>query len=356
MNVRSLNYGDWNVLQSRMGDGATERDWRAWLIACSVWMINGEIILGDRSAPRIVYKTVRSLPRSALGALYYNVMGLVHRFHEAADLIEAFSYETTSRQLWKQVGLRYREASGIPGSDTLGNNALQQVWVLINTLEDDRLDKLHAWECAKLIASTHAYKAVRRMSQSEQTHLDYERQRRQEVMDRAYWKSKGYLVDTPEFKSANQMLRVKSADELMDEYKRWVSGEQDWHDQVVAEYKGKIKAAMLAEADRIRRINEEYNREIQALGLPESTPGIVGYTADQVQEILERAHRPGAMRGARQIKNDDQKFRNFERFLAPKEIPSNLSVADVFRSKSDGPSLDERIANRQVKLDPRERK
>lgn len=351
LSLRSPGPSDFFLLGNRLDQSALENDWKAWTVASQVWMAAGQTILGDQLAEREVYNTLRSLPSKALGTLFYLVLGLTRRTHEAVERIEAFCYEDMSRYLWRQVGRDLLKVSGLHGSEHLGINTVQQIWISLNLLEDDRERRKNDWECAKLVASVQAYKAIRQMGQQERTHLNHEQQRRQEVMDRSYYKAKGYSVDEGETTSDGVMWKSKSKDELADEYRRWVEGEMDFHDKVVVGYKNKIRGAMFAEQDRIRALNEQYQAQVEDLELPETAPAIVGYTQEQITAIL--AERNDRYRGGTPVYFEDKKFRTFRRHIEPPEAASNMSFQEAFApEQSDRPSLDEQVALREREQRP----
>lgn len=347
ISVRSPNVTDFFVLQNRVGPLATEHQWRAWMVATCTWMVDGQVILGHQAAARFVYRTLHDLPRNTLVMLFHLVLGLVSRTRRAVDLVEAFGYESGSRALWYQIGGRFEEVSGFPN---IGRNVIQQIWVALNEAEDARIQRHNAWECAKLTAAPHANKAIKKMNQTDENRRSEEDQRRQEVMDRAYYKAKGYKLSEKDAIAGDGIrFRSKSRDELAEEYKAWVRGEQDFHDQVVADYKRKIREGMAREIDGIREQQEDFDRKVNQLQLPASAPQVVGYSASQVREILTQRG-GGRLAQQRQVLPDGKRFRNYNRFIKPDEKPSNFTAGEVFRSEGNTQDLNRRIAQRRPQL------
>lgn len=344
---RSPSPTDFFLLSNRMAADALEKDWKAWTVAQLVWMADGQIVLGDQRAERELFKTFQQMPFLALNSLFHIVVGLTQRMRDAVERIEAFCYEDLSRYMWKQIGLNLTDVSGIPNIGRLGFNSVQQIWISVNQLEDERQQQRSDWECAKLVASVHSYKSIKKMSQQERIHLDHEKQRRQEVMDRTYYKAKGYKVDEESSSSDGVVWKSKSKEQLADEYRRWVEGEMDFHDRVVEDYKNRIRSGMIAEQERIRALNEQYQREVDELQIPDTAPAIVGYTQEQMLEIL--AQKNDRYRGGTPVYFEDKKFTTFNRHIAPRETPSDLNFKQVFGEQSDSPSLDEQIAMREQK-------
>lgn len=350
--LRSPSAADFYLLNNRLGNDplATEQQYKAWTVATCTWMVDGQVIIGHQGAARKVYNMIFELPKHAMSVLFYQVFGLLTRARRSIDYIEAYSYEMSSRALWRQIGSNFESVSGIPGIETTGRNVVQQIWAAQNEAEDERIEQLNAWERAKMIAAPHAYKAIKRMNQSEEVRRDEEEQRRQEVMDRAYYRAKGYAIRDDEPIAANGLrFRSKSRDELAEEYKAWVRGEQDFHDQVVADYKRKIREGMMREIEAIHEQQEEFDRQVGQLQLPASAPQVVGYSAAQVREILSQRG-GGRLAQQRQVLPDGKRFRNFNRFIKPDEKPSNFTANEVFRSEGNTQDLNRRIAQRRPQL------
>lgn len=350
--LRSPSAADFYLLNNRLGNDpmATEQQYKSWTIATCTWMIDGQVIIGHQGASKHVYNMIFELPRYALSVLFYQVFGLLSRARRTIEYIEAYSYEMSSRALWRQIGTSFEEVSGIPGIETTGRNVVQQIWSAQNEAEDERIQQLNDWERAKMIAAPHAYKAIKRMNQTEEVRQMEEEQRRQEVMDRAYYRFKGYKMSEKEPIAGNGLrFRSKSRDELAEEYKAWVRGEQDFHDQVVTDYKRKIREGMRNEIEAIQRQQEEFDREVSQLQLPASAPQVVGYSASQVREILTQRG-GGRLAQQRQVLPDGKRFRNYNRFIKPDEKPSNFTAGEVFRSEGNTQDLNRRIAQRRPQL------
>ena len=101
--LRSLDQADWLLLEYRT-EGLTQKDWKAWCVATSIWMVNGSVLFEDETATYRLYETLKEMPSAALDKLYSALNGLMRRVNAASNIIEAFLYENESRSLWKTQG------------------------------------------------------------------------------------------------------------------------------------------------------------------------------------------------------------------------------------------------------------
>lgn len=356
---RSLGPGDLFLLRSRVGKG-TDRDWRLWALAQSIWLMDGYVLLGNPNVvPRLV-RTLAQLPRGAQEILSSIMMGLFARQTRALDAIEAYSYEIESRNKWVAYsGQLPGHRTGIPGAEHLGLNYVQQMWAFFNAFEDQRLKSENLWEGFKFATNPHAPKGVQKIDQRDQQVRRNERSRRQGVMDRFYYERVGVL--TPRKKGEKQevpedkfFFQSKSVDELADEMHRWVTGQDDEHDKIVKAYKKHITERYENE-EQEREARRQQLKEIQTQMENEVGPTrLVGYTPDQLEAI-----RPGLkdkMRGARVVYDGPpQRDYLYSRYLERTEEPGLLESRDGVLTSPEVPSdLLDMITDRQVPFDVRE--
>ncbi len=351
-NLRSLSSGDMFLLRSRVGFGLAE-DWRLWMIASSIWMVDGISLLEETHSAVRMMTSLRRLPRSVRDILYSVVLGLFNRQQQAQEGAEAYSYEILSRYHWSSYGCKWLEkASGVPGAERLGLNAVQSTWIALNVFQDQKEQRDLIWESAKLVASAQSPKGVKKLDQHDKDTAEREKGRRQQVMDRFFYYRKG-LVDvegrSPDGGKAYE-VGPKTVEQLEDEMKRWVTGEYDWHDAVVAEYKHQAGVRMKAEEDaRIHRLEalqrESVRRERE---LPTVTTPLVGYKAEDLQRIL-RDRQQGPV-GARRVHiNEKDRQWHYERYLAQPESPGLLQESGGRLVEVQPESeLDRQLADRQV--------
>lgn len=303
--LRTLSPGDLFLLKSR-ASGLPEGDWQHWAIASSIWMVDGYNLLEERNYTPRLYDMVRRLPRQVRRILYSTVIGLFSRAEKAGEGVESYLYEESSRSRWRMMGkTKFGAHLGVPGSESLGSNFVQQIWTAFNQVEDERFASERQWDGFKLVASTHAPKGVQKMDTKDKQRSREEDARRQSVMDRYYYYRAGLVDEEGYRKDRNRDLegavihQPKTADQLSDEMRRWVEGDQDQHDMIVENYKNQITARREAEGlEREQRrvaLQEELTRREDADMEPMQ---MVAYHPDQLAQILAD-RKAGSGRGRR---------------------------------------------------------
>jgi len=287
--LRSLSDGDLFLLRQRATYDSDE-NFRRWLLAMSTWMVNGQVLLEDPNAAYACFKRYKNLRPSHLQMLVGVTRSLMAKQNSLYDLMEAFCQESISRSLWRQTGGSYPSASfsGLPTSK-LGMSPIQRFWVSHNIVEDIREKTEAEWSHAKLVASAMAPKGIEQLNAKETTLKEAERERKQDMLDRTYYKWIGYLksdgttkdVDVPVFRQAS------TPDELAEEMRKWVSGELDFHDRVVADYKKSVLEAYEREMEARKRSLEEVTQELEENGEDPTAIKLVGYTLEQLRDRVQ---------------------------------------------------------------------
>lgn len=364
LGVRSLSENDLSLLRVVAKEGGT--DWPNQIAAASIWMVNGMPLLESHPySIQIARELLTNSHKSVVRGVFSQAVSFFARMKEANRYFEAFLYEEESRRLWKGTNngtFPIWTQSGLPGLDRLGMNSFQTSWTQWNRSEDDRDDDAYQWSLTKILVSVQSSKGAKKLDGKDKTRINAEKERRTQVQDRAYYRYVGAIDDEGKetLHPAVQVHQPRSASELSEEMRRWVAGEQDFHDQVVADYKNRVKVKYeQREIDKDRAIQSARERralEEQVLGTKK--PALVGYTPDQLRELKPDAF-GGARPGAKFVIEADPTARNFNRYL--RESPgSALEVREgkvVYRDPStnapnapeeDGQTLNERIANRKT--------
>ena len=140
----------------------------------------------------------------------------------------------------------------------------------------------------------------------------------------------------------------ESPDQLQEEMRRWVAGEDDWHDRVVNEYKSRVTARHEAEQEERRRRAALLRKRLEhqeADGDLPTTP-LIGYTQEQLAALLEKRS-PGAP-GARRVIQGSQFGKQahlYERYLK-RQASSGLLTPEL--EVKEGTDLTDEIAGRSV--------
>ena len=354
--LRSLSPNDQYTLRHR-SYGTSGEEWRVWVVATATWIANGYDLLGEQHAVPRLAKAFRALPANVRQVLFNVVISLYDRVAKATEAIESYAYETVSRYKWRSNG------GGLPAGLTaagVGTNHVQRMWTFYNMVEDLRVADDNLWEGFKLSTSPHAPKGIKKIDDRDRQAKQMEKDRRQTVQDRFFYTVKGLVAPltkgtAPQASKTQPMgLHPKSVDELAEEMRRWVAGEDDWHDTVVHDYKQTI----VTNYEQHKRDSAERAAMLAALHEEESAAPrpLVAYTPQQLEEML-RDRGEGGHSGVRTVATGMNPVREhlFEKYLGREPDRGALATTEDGRvvvgtpSGDDGNTLlGDRIAERQV--------
>jgi hypothetical protein len=350
VSLRSLNPGDQFLLRHRVHNAGHD-EWRVQAIAASIWMVAGHNLLGESAAIPMMVKILRNMPPNGRDILFNVVLGLFDRTGKAVEAVESYAYEKMSRYKWRTMGGQsFGEYSGVP---SLGTNNVQRMWTFFNTIEDQRIADDVLWDGFKLTASATSPKGVKKIDAHDRQQRQRELDHRQSIQDQFFYTVKGVVkpVKEGERNLDGPHMGPKTADDLVDEMQRWVSGDDDWHDAIVREYKQRVsenferhKAESAARAAALAAAREEVSDVPQPL---------VGYTPEQLAVILGERN-PGPP-GVRQVGGNEGQVREYlyTKYIDRPADPGALKVEDgrmkvMGQVGKERPDLDQQIANRQV--------
>lgn len=282
--LRAPAPGDMFLLRNRVPPKASDREWKEWMVATCIWMVDGYSFLEDVNVAVRLHQSLRYIPGRSLNVLWSVIHGLMNRVSVAVSRAEAYCYERQSRALWRFCGRQSPardEFTGTPGSSRLGMNIVQQIWVAYNTTEDERFSDLHAWNSAKLIASAQAPKGIKKLNQADDQKEKQEQRRRERVRDQMYYEAVGWRDVHKDL-----VFQPHTAEELVEQMRRWRDGEKDLHDIVVDAWRDRVRDQI--EKQEQEREHERAERERARKAAEENMGdlGIVGYSLDQVQDMV----------------------------------------------------------------------
>ena len=254
ISLRTLNDSDLFLIQERYSPSAS--NWYLWAIAHSVWLFDGQYLLEDSvSHSYEIYKTLQDMPQPFIYKIYHALLELFSKQNECFVYIESFLYETISRKMWSDVGKGYPNLShvtGLPGTEKMSLNPIQEVWLSYNQHEDSRVQYMGEWELTKAVMSSQNPKAVQKITDADKKKLSEDKANHQRTHDIAYYRFIGETDKSDFLKgggvgnvlevNGEKIFQPKSADELAEEFRRWVTGEEDLHDKVVRNFKEEIKS------------------------------------------------------------------------------------------------------------------
>lgn len=357
--LRSLSYNDLQYLRCFVRED--DPSWKLHVIAHSLWMMDGVPFLDNPFSHRVAYEYLsrsnRPLVRAMIGTLY----GFFTRMREAGNYLEAYLYEEESRRSWKNLGgglYPLHRMTSVPGVESLSLNFLQSSWVSWNRIEDERDHQEYLWSNTKVLVSLQSHKGYDSLNNRDRQRQQTEEERRASVIRRAERRFLyGEREEDPDAPPSETVRKARTNEELEEDMRRWISGDLDWHDRIVEDYKNRIreqqeererqKEAIMSEL-RARREKQE-----QDIGMPK--PVLRGITPEEMAQL----QREFPVSGAKFVVEADPDVRNFHRFLRPTVQAGNLSVDSAGRIVEKPPeipereevSLSDRVASRRVVLD-----
>jgi len=293
---------------------STEVEFMAYSLACQTWIVDGLEIdpYKNTEATYYLYKHFyNKLHKSFLLKLYFILVGLRHRLYRSVPIVEAYSYEPYSRSKWMMGHNQFPQ-----DNCTL----VYKLWLAFNTYEDIRTNELRQWEHTKVISGSMSGKAFKELgkmiTKMEQNHV----QKSQETIERTinviiYGEE---VIPQETFKvtyngrefNVPKMSGAPSVDQMVEEMKMVMRGEQDYHDMVMADYHEKIK--QYREQQELHRQQELQKLYVkQDIGLDGSTD-LTGLTPEQIKQ-----RQAGRTTG---VLHDSSKNYLYDKYVAPKVV------------------------------------
>jgi len=359
LGLRSLSTNDTGLLRQFAKENGP--DWPFYLAAASIWMIDGVPLLeGYPYTFKTAFDLLKRSHLSVVRAIFAQALAFFQRMRKANLVFESFLYEEDSRRMWDSTndGVHpIQQQAGIPGVERLGMNSFQSSWIQWNRKEDTKISDDYSWSLTKVLVSVQSGKSGKKLDEKDKTRIAGEKSRRSAVQDRAYYMWRGLVSPDGEMKDSDvpTVHQPRSAAELAEEMRRWVSGEKDFHDKVVEEYKDRVRLEM----ERSERDKEERAaraRERATVNEQAGRPALVAYTAEQLSELRPK----NAKAGAKFIVEADPVARTFNRYLRDEPDAGALAVeggrvvnSRPLTGQEEGaprPSLNEMIASRKPVL------
>ena len=274
--------------------------YRLWVVTQSLYSVGGYVV-GENHP---LFDQVRQFPKTLIHRLFYQTLGLMNRYQRAMEISQAYAYEPYGRHNWITFGAR------IPVNAFNLINGVQTLWQFVNRIEDKFENSEMHWNHSKFIASAMSPKGVKKQNTKD------EQQKKKRVSER-----EEYIVKTLRYQHTNNeddkpiLVNAKTDDELMEEYKRWVDGDQDNHDLIVQNYKDRIRDAMeqrdLEAQERVKKLMGDGDR-----GVFSATRVVDSDLADSFKGSTRRVGHEGSQK------------RLYKRFLGREEVGGDFFVDD----------------------------
>jgi hypothetical protein len=301
---KSLNHQEFSLLEFS-GDYSfsTTKFWATFL-SYGVFMVDGVNILSDREANiSNLAEVFRSLPKDAIAKIVRHVGEINRRAVKAVPLTEAYAMELQSRYRWLQLNgldLTSPAVTGIQGTQWLGLNWAQQLWIALNRVEDRNDSFEREWENAKFVGSCFAGKGLSKVYNQDNERRRKEKEERSSRKDSILREI--VLGEAPESNTLKipgaVIVGPRTVDELAEQLKKDLKGEKDWHDQVIEAYESQGRARQEARIKRMQDLDRDNTEKFGTSKVIGNT-SIQGLTQAEVQERMLRRKQLQAQEAAR---------------------------------------------------------
>lgn len=284
--------------------GNSDSKFRGAFIAHSMFIAMGKNVLHDR-ADHIdkLIRIAEKIPTSQQDKIFDNLNSLNKRASRLYPLVEAYVHESRSRYRWlylKRVPIHSIEATGIPGTFSLGMNYCQQSWVAMNEIIDKKDDTEISWNHAKFIGSCFAGRGMASIDEQDKARRNREQQeieeKKMQILRAYIAQTDGKEIDSdegvvslPDGRKATVEGRFKaeSVEELAEQLSASLSGEKDWHDKIVEEHFRRERERQLALEKQNKQVAASQRNRVFEAGEPISGSSTV-LSRDSAEEYVKR--------------------------------------------------------------------
>lgn len=249
------------------------------LVSACAHSINGTPVPSDLATLAALAKHLhKNTPSHTTSRIFLRVLGLMRKAREAHEYLEAYCYEDESRLAWRKW--KANGAFGyLPLPEQTCLNEAQMSWVTWNQVEDDRLTTKGAWERSLLVASAFNGKAAKDISSKWQSDDSLEKKYREDIKKLAR-EGKLSTVDTSTLRA-----KTDSFDDLREEMRRWLSGEEDDHDRIVREHKEYMYNKIEEDRLRAEEASLRNKQRLEELDLLNAGAPLRAYTNEEIQNL-----------------------------------------------------------------------
>lgn len=318
------------------------------LLSRSVHSINGRSF-NDEDTFNLI-KLLSTFNTQTINRISSIVYRLMETAKDAHQYLEAYCYEDESRSLWG-MWMANQKFGYSPIRNQTMLNELQTSWVNWNLAEDDRKSTRLDWDQALLITSSMNHKGAKEIGSKWESNDTKEEEYRAEIRKKA---REGTLNNKSVSKLRNNL---DNFDDLKEEMRKWVAGEEDDHDKIVREYKESMYRKIeetKERAEEIRRNNEERRKDLSIFNDPsyKSSP-VVALSDEEVKKMVSSAKKY-------KISDDhEEKFEHVkDRYITARQTSGHLKIDEGgnivdTKNKSEKQSLMDELKKRPTVLGDR---
>ena len=312
------------------------------LVSRCVHSVNGRTLKGEDGVYWLSEFLSSQCSRHLVRNLAIATISLLEEIREAQDYLEPFSYESESRSLWRN----WRASTFMGDRLPTKLNEFQRSWVVWNQLEDRKIATKTEWEQALLITSAFNAKGAKSIRSGWEADEAEDKQYREAIMKDA----RNGVVGTID--QRREKARKNNFDDLKEEMRKWVAGEEDEHDRIVREYKQSMCRKIELEKERAQQARERNRRMVEDLN---SLKNISSINAPVTAISDEEVRRMSSVKKYKHSNEHQEKFEHVkERYIMAQETSGNLQVGEdgkLISKKPNKPSLMDQISGRVPTLE-----
>lgn len=284
--LKTVNEKEYGLIRLRAGVPGKiyyENKFNAVYLAYSVFSINGvNVLKGDREETlEILIDFFKTVPAVLYNRILMEIIDFRSSLVEISTFLEGFCYTQQSRRAWELLGNRGcindDDCTGIRGMKAIGLNIYQDYWIQVNQMLDEEETYNKDFHLALLIASSSNPKGSRKIGSQHDASLQISKDKRKTTAKEGFsrknsWSDQGWA------------LPVDTAEELVAELERQMSGLKDRHDLLVEDY---LKG-LQDESDKV--VFEEKQKMDESRKRHEGEPMITGsqraLTPEEAAEMM----------------------------------------------------------------------
>jgi hypothetical protein len=252
-----------------------------YFLIYSLLIIDGQYVLEDREKNlKDLYEFFMSLSQDTYRAILKETEGLRTSSYDVIKYLEGYTYTDDSRRVWKILNGKCPNEevfTGIPGTGKLGINLHQEQWIYINRILDTSEEYDTQFGLALMVASASNPKGVKQIRSRHDSTTKNAEDRRKKLADVGCFDSKEWRPD-------GWAVSVDTAEDLLAELDRQMSGKKDKHDVFMENYLRKMRESAEAKTRKakedIERVMKEHEGEFVLGGESRAA------TKEEVEELF----------------------------------------------------------------------
>lgn len=252
--LKTLNENEKRLIWDHIHDRDSQFAYISYALAYSTYMVDRYNVLPHR--PAIIHELVdcfENMNRKAVKKIFLKAKILNEKAANLMSEVQPYSYGFESEQMWyvfQNITFGSVQATGVEGTEKLGMNFHQKIWCYLNQMKERQEKYDRDFDLFSFVASASNPKGANKVVKKHNKN----RNKREKEQERAY---KNKVMNTVEERGNEIWITNESEQDLIDELEKSLSGQKDFHDQVVEQYEKRMADEF---REKKRQIQEERER------------------------------------------------------------------------------------------------